>query len=118
MEFIQDLWVCLVIAVASASIATTITLTELFVPVRNFANKCGHMIGYLFQCFYCMSHWIVLFAVAIYQPILIKSEYYLIDLIVSAFFTITVSTLVNGIIFKVFTCKMKMKVIENEIAKL
>lgn len=118
MEFLQDIWVCLVIAVASASISTTITLTELFVPVRNLANKCGHMIGYLFQCFYCMSHWIAILAVAIYQPILIKSEFYLIDLTVSVFFTITISTFVNGLIFKVFSCKMKMKIIENEMAKL
>lgn len=52
--------------------------------------------------FYSMKLWIAILAVSIYQLILIKSEYYLIDLTVSVFFTRTISTLVNGLIFKVF----------------
>lgn len=118
MDLVQNIWVCFVIAVAAASISTTITMTELFVPVRNLAHKFGHMIGYLFQCFYCMSHWIVILGILIYQPILINSHHLLIDLVVSIFFTVTISTFVNGLIFKVFASKMKMKIIESEIAKL
>ena len=117
MELLQAVWICVVIAIASASISTTITLTELFRPVRHLANDLGYMAGYLFQCFYCMSHWIIIFAIAIYQPILIKSPYFIIDLIISVFFTLTISTFINGLIFKVFSCKMKMKMIENEIAE-
>lgn len=30
--------------------------------------------------FYCMKHWTAILAVSIYQLVLIKSEYYLIDL--------------------------------------
>ena len=46
MELLQAVWICVVIAIASASISTTITLTELFRPVRHLANDLGYMAGY------------------------------------------------------------------------
>lgn len=111
------LWMCVVIAVAAASISYTITMTELFAPVRAWTQKLGHMIGYLFTCFYCMSHWVVIAAVLIYQPRLIQSGSLVCDLIVSTFFTITISALACGLLFRVFLTAMAMKLKQKEMAK-
>jgi hypothetical protein len=111
------LWACLVIAVAAASISYTITMTELFAPVRSWSQKLGHMIGYLFTCFYCMSHWVVIAAVLIYRPRLIQSDLLTADLIVSIFFTITLAALVCGLLFRVFLTAMAMKLKQKEMAE-
>ena len=112
------LWMCAVIAVAAASISYTITMTELFAPLRAWAPKLGHMIGYLFSCFYCMSHWVVIAAVLLYQPRLIHSSSLVADLVVSTFFTITLSALVCGLLFQVFRTAMSMKVQQKEAAAI
>lgn len=114
-DTLNALWTCLVIAIAASSISYTITQTELFGPLRNWTQKLGHMIGYLFTCFYCMSHWVVLAAIAIYQPVLIDSGHLLIDLIVSTFFTITLTAFFCGLIYKVFLTAIAMKMKEKEI---
>lgn len=111
------LWTCVVIAVAAASISYTITMTELFAPVRAWAQKLGHMVGYLFTCFYCMSHWAVIAAILIYQPRLIQSGSLVCDLIVSAFFTITITSLVCGLMFRVFLTAMAMKLKQKEMVE-
>lgn len=111
------LWACFVIAVAAASISYTITMTELFAPVRSWSQKLGHMIGYLFTCFYCMSHWVVIAAVLIYRPRLIQSDLLGVDLIVSIFFTITMAALVCGLLFRVFLTAMAMKLKQKEMAE-
>lgn len=118
LSFLNALWVCFVIAVAASSISYTITQTELFVPVRAWTQKLGHMIGYLFTCFYCMSHWVVLAGVLIYKPVLINSGYLTIDLVVSTFFTITLASFVCGFIFKVFLTAIAMKLKEKEIKEI
>jgi hypothetical protein len=107
-----------IIAIAASSISITITLTEIFRPLRELINKAGHMIGYLFHCFYCMSHWAVFVGIVIYRPVLISSGMRWVDLIVSAFVTITLSTLVSGIIFSAFNMAMSYKMKERELTKL
>lgn len=113
-----SLWACFVIAVAASSISHTITQTELFVPVRAWTQKLGHMIGYLFTCFYCMSHWVVAAGILIYRPVLISSGNLVVDLVVSAFFTITLAAFISGFIFKVFLTAIAMKIKEKEIKEL
>ena len=113
-----SLWACIVIAIAASSISYTITQTELFIPVRTWSQKLGHMIGYLFSCFYCMSHWVVLAGVLIYKPVLLNSGYLAIDLVISTFFTITLCAFICGLIFKVFLVAMAMKIKEKEIKEI
>ncbi len=110
-----SLWICFAIAVSASSISITITQTELFVPLQNITNNCGHMIGYLFKCFYCMKHWVAILGVAIYQPRIIMSEYILADWTVYLFFTITLSSLVSGLLFKVFVNAMNKKLKQKEV---
>ena len=114
-QILHALWVCLVIAIASASVSMTITQTELFVPVRAFTEKLGHMIGYLFKCFYCMNHWVVIAGMVFYHPRVIVSDYILVDWIVSTFFTITLSSYISGFMFKVFLTAMAKKQKEQEM---
>ncbi|PHQ37233.1 DUF1360 domain-containing protein [Rhodopirellula bahusiensis] len=114
-ETIQAIWACVAIAIAASSISITITQTEVFAAWRRFTNKLGHMPGYLFQCFYCIKHWIVFLAIAIYQPVIVDSGSLLADLILSAFFTVTLSTLVSGVMFRSFMGAMNKKRLEAEI---
>lgn len=113
----QGLWTCLVLAIASASVSITLTQTELFAPLRAAANKAGHMIGHLFHCFYCISHWVVIAGIAVYRPIIISSGVPVMDWTVSAFFTIALTALVCGMIFKVFLAAMSKKATEHELKK-
>lgn len=114
----NGVWTCLVLAVASASVSMTVTQTELFAPVRAAAHKAGHMIGHLFHCFYCISHWVVIAGVAVYRPVIISSGAPLIDWTVSAFFTITLTALFSGLIFKVFLAAMGKVAKEQELKAL
>lgn len=113
----QGLWTCLVLAIASASVSITLTQTELFAPLRAAANKAGHMIGHLFHCFYCISHWVVIASVAVYRPVIISSGVSIIDWTVSIFFTIALSALFCGMIFKVFLTAMNKKATEMQLRK-
>lgn len=97
---------CLVIAIASASIAMTVTQTEIFAPWRAFAGKLHATLGYLFTCFYCFSHWVVIGGVTLYRPVILDSGNSLANWLVSVFFTITLTTFVCGLIFKVFLAAM------------
>ena len=115
---IAAFWTCIVIATASSSISITITQTELSLPIRTWSQRLGHMIGYLFQCFYCMKHWIVAALILIYQPVLLNSGFHVVDLAVSWFFSITLSTFISGLMFKVFLLGMAKKVKENELKAL
>lgn len=109
------LWQCLVVAVAASSIAITVTQTELFRPWREWTAAKNHMIGYLFKCFYCFSHWVVFAGIAIYRPVLVASGALWVDWIVSAFFTLTLSAFVSGLFFKVFQAAMAKAMLEKDM---
>lgn len=118
LPVLKALWACVVLSFAAASISFTITQTELFVPVRNLANKIGHMTGYLFHCFYCMSHWVVFAGVLIYQPVIVSSGHILTDLVVTSFFSITLTTLINGFMFRSFINAMAKKMKERDLKEM
>lgn len=108
-EVFPDLWSFLVIAIAASSISISITETDLFAPWRAWTGKVHYKLGYLFSCFYCLSHWVVFLGIAIYRPVVVSSGYLVVDWIVAAFFTITLSTFVSGLMFKVFMAAMAKK---------
>lgn len=112
------LWICVVIAIAASSISITMSQTEVFAEWRALTKRVHPKLGYLFQCFYCIKHWVVFLGIAIYRPILIGSGFNVIDLTVSAFFTITLSTFVSGILFQVFLLAMAKKVREQEVTTM
>ncbi|MBS0849948.1 DUF1360 domain-containing protein [Citrobacter sp. JGM124] len=114
-EFIANLSVCLMIALAAASISMTITQTELFAGLRRWTTKKSAMLGHLFQCFYCLSHWVVFAGMLVYRPSLLQSGMPVIDWIMTAFITLTFTTFVNGFIFKVFQMAIGTHVMKQEL---
>lgn len=111
-------WLCLILALASSSIAMTLTQTELFASYRALMKRLHPQLGHLAQCFYCTSHWIVIAAVSIYLPPIVASGYAVVDWIVAVFFTLTLTTFICGLIFKVFLTAMSKAVKEQEMRRL
>lgn len=112
---LEQLWICLVIALMSSCISITVTQQEMFRPLREWTAKKNAMIGYLFRCFYCFSHWVVFAGVALYQPVLIHSGFRLVDLTVTAFFTVGLTAMFSGIILKVMRNAIAKAVEEKEM---
>ncbi|AGB84353.1 hypothetical protein D781_4167 [Serratia sp. FGI94] len=105
---------CLMIALASASIAMTITQTELFAAPRAWIARKNELLGHLFHCFYCLSHWVVFAAMLIYRPNLLHSGLTLIDWVMTAFITLTLATFINGVLFKVFQAAIRTHVMKHD----
>ncbi|MEG3131164.1 DUF1360 domain-containing protein [Pantoea cypripedii] len=113
-ELSSNLSICLMIALASASLSMTITQTELFAALRAWTARKNGMLGHLFSCFYCMSHWMVAAGMLFYQPALLHSDIGLVDWLVTAFVVLTVTTFINGLLFKVFQAAVRTHVMKHE----
>lgn len=108
-----DVWICLSIALASASISMTLTQTELFAGLRAWTARLHPMVGHLFHCFYCLSHWVVFAGMLIYRPYLLHSGITVIDWVMTAFITLTITTFINGLLFKVFQAAVTTHVMKH-----
>ncbi|QGY33077.1 DUF1360 domain-containing protein [Pantoea cypripedii] len=114
----SDLSVCLMIALASASLSMTVTQTELFAALRAWTTRKNGMLGHLFSCFYCMSHWMVAAGMLIYRPVLVHSNIGFIDWLMTAFVVLTVTTFINGLLFKVFQAAIRTHVMKHEAQEI
>jgi len=92
----------LFLALATASIALTITKAVIFEPMRDWIGDRSDFFGELFSCPYCMSHWVSFGFIAYYQPRLVSSQYLIADLFTSAFALITLSSLFAALVFRLF----------------
>lgn len=79
---------CVMFAIATASIAMTLTKTPLFNFIRDRIEQWP-MIHHLWGCPYCMAHWIALMWILIYRPEPFGLG--LIDLFPAWFFTTTIA---------------------------
>lgn len=69
MELIQQIFVVLVLSLAVASVAWTVTQEEIFAELREYfkrrsesaANIFLQKFFYVFTCEYCFSHWVTFF---------------------------------------------------------
>lgn len=113
-----DLSTCLMIALASASLSMTITQTELFAALRAWTARKNDLLGHLFSCFYCMSHWMVAAGMLLYRPALLHSGIGLIDWLMTAFVVLTVTTFINGLLFKVFQAAIHTHVMKHEAQQI
>jgi hypothetical protein len=96
-----DLATTVVIAVAAAAVSMSFTQGSMFEPIRKWIAARNKLLGELAHCFFCMSHWIAFAGVAIYQPRPVQSTL-LADLVVAAFFTVSLATVVSGLMFAAF----------------
>lgn len=53
---------------ACSDIAMSFTRGSMFDPVRAWIMSKNKLLGDLFKCFFCSSHWLAFAGVAIYQP--------------------------------------------------
>lgn len=90
---IEVLMLCFVLALATSTISVTVAEADIFKPFRKWLLKQNKWLGELFSCFYCFSHYVALGFVFVYQP-RILSNIFIIDMIVSWFVIIAISTLV------------------------
>lgn len=98
--YVESLWKCIVLSLVVSSTSYTITITDIFEPIRNLLAKKSYWLGKLFSCFHCLSHWITFVLVAIYQPQIIPGDNSFINFAVSAFFIIQMATYFTGLVFK------------------
>lgn len=96
-----DLAACVVIALACSGLAMSFTQGPLFDPVRAWIMNKNKLLGDLFKCFFCLSHWLAFAGVAIYQPRPLQVQLFA-DLIVAAFVIVTLATLSSGLMFGAF----------------
>lgn len=83
-----------------------------------WAARKNALLGHLFQCFYCMSHWVVIAGMLVYRPALLHSDIGPIDWVMTAFIVLTVTTFINGLLFKVFQAAVRTHVMKHEAQQM
>jgi hypothetical protein len=106
MQFHLNQFVALVVAsMSAAAIATTITKSSLFKPLRVRLRlspfRWLRFLGKLFSCPYCMVHWVAALWVGIYQLSAITLFPY-VDLILSWGATVFLSAVMSGCLLWLF----------------
>ncbi len=82
-------------------ICLTITKTKVFKPLRTFIMSKNEWLGKLFSCPYCFGHWTSFAVTAVFRPVAFSCGYFfLIDLAVSAFIMIAISTVISGFVYQ------------------
>ena len=76
-------------ALAVASLSITLTLSKACKPIRDIGKEFGPWVGKLFNCPYCMSHWLAAGVVTYRKP-------FDADFILIVFATITLSSVASG----------------------
>ncbi len=97
-DFIGLLPLIIPLCIASAAIAITLTKGKIFQSQRNWLRMNFPWFGKLLSCAYCTSHWIVFIAMIFYHPIVVRSNYYLVDIIVSAFCLVGITAICIGLV--------------------
>ena len=71
------------LSVATACLAFTVSETALFAPLREAVKARSVWLGKLLSCGYCLGWWVALILVAIYQPRLLQ-RWWLLDYFLTA----------------------------------
>jgi len=102
-----------VLALAIGAVSLTLTKANIFAWLRGWIERRAHSrtaivrgpfswLAELFDCPYCMSHWITLAAMYVLEPVLISTGHHWLDLVVSYFALVALSSLVAGTILRIF----------------
>lgn len=113
---------CIVIALAAATASVTIARSRAFgwlrlwtgrrttvwVPTSNrgriLVRRPGwELLDALVRCSYCISHWLVLIAAAIYQPRLVHSGWAALDVVVTALAVIALAASVAAVLGRAYS---------------
>lgn len=85
-------------------ISYTITKGSIFGPLRVWVIERNYWLGKLMQCPYCMSHWVALAAMLVFNPRMVGGNV-VADYIATGFALTGLSVLTAGSIFKLFYTK-------------
>jgi len=90
------------ISLAVSSISMTITKAEIFAPIRNLLGRISKWLGKLFSCPYCMSHWIALPFIILYEPTITSLDggWAIFDYVLCWFAVVTLASFWSGLIFR------------------
>lgn len=91
-----------VFSVAVGVVSLTLTQAAIFEWLRDWVEDRSEFLGELFNCPYCMAHWIALAVMLIYQPMLIGTGPAWANWTVSWFTLVGLGSLVSGLIMRVF----------------
>jgi len=89
-----DLFTLLLMALAVATIANTVTKASVFMPVRVYMRRNHPWPGKLVTCSYCTSHWAAFGVVAFVRPHLV-SAWAPVAFFVTAFAVVAVATFIG-----------------------
>ena len=94
----------LLLGLCCATVSYTLTRGSIFADLRMWTIRKSYWLGKLVQCPYCMSHWVALGAMIIFQPKMIGGSTWA-DYISTGFALTGLSALGAGSIFKLFFVK-------------
>jgi len=91
-----------VMALAIGTVSMTITKASFFEWFRNWLEDHTDFLADLFSCPYCMSHWVALGVMFLYQPLILDTGNKWPDLMMSWFALVALGSLVAGAISRIF----------------
>lgn len=101
-----SLGVVVALALGIAPAAMTLTMAPVFRDLRVFIARRSSFLGGLFGCPYCMSHWLALFGVLFFRPVLVPcpTPYVgpILEVLLSAFAVVMVNAPLAYVIFKAY----------------
>jgi hypothetical protein len=80
----------------------TLTKAKVFAKLRRTVKSRSAFLGELFDCPYCMSHWVAFFTVAVFRPRPVLSGWIIADLALSAFVMVALAPFFAGKIFHTY----------------
>jgi hypothetical protein len=90
------------IALCNGVIAMTLTKAVIFHTFRQWLVDKSNFIGELIQCPYCTSHWIAAVAMVIWHPRFTDCGFLPVDYIATGFALTALSSMVAGIVYRLF----------------
>lgn len=104
----HDVGQIVIMSIVTATVSYTIAKAVIFEDFRHFLHAeaqvsvMGDFFHELFTCPYCLSHWIALILVAVYQPRIIDSGFGPLDFAMSIFVIVTLSTIIGGYLWRAY----------------
>ena len=86
----------LMLSLAVSSVSVTLTKSGIFRNLRFYVASHSNLLGQLFRCNYCMSHWLSFCAVISYSP-RVTHGFILFDYAVSSFIMVTLAAVIMGV---------------------
>jgi len=96
----------LFLGLCCGTISYTITKGSIFGPLRVWVIERTYWLGKLMQCPYCMSHWVAILAMLVFQPKTTMIGGNIVADYIATYFALTgLSAMASGCIFKLFYVK-------------